>query len=151
MFFTHQCFPRSSLPEPCIPEHISTQYSLTIGQVLWDMTAGADYYTVEGVTEQGRMVSCTTNDTYCAMYSMNCGQMYSINVTANNHVCQGVSTSTETVIIMTGENKRWENNFFNLSPLERRCIFSRFGIWDLENFEMINRQKDNLQLFWSVK
>nr|XP_046247875.1 uncharacterized protein LOC124060678 [Scatophagus argus] len=87
--------------EPCIPERITTLYSLTIGQVLWDMTAGADYYTAEGVTEQGLMVSCTTNDTYCAMYNMECGQMYSINVTANNHVCQGVSTSMETVTIMT--------------------------------------------------
>lgn len=67
------------------------------------MTPGADYYTVEGVTEQGLMVSCTTNDTYCALYNMDCGQMYSINVTAHNHVCQGVSTSTETVAITTGE------------------------------------------------
>ncbi|KAL7397583.1 hypothetical protein ABVT39_024505 [Epinephelus coioides] len=87
--------------EPCIPEHISTQYSLTIGQVLWDMTPGADYYTVEGVTEQGLMVSCVTNDTYCPMYNMECGQMYSINVTAHNHVCKDVSTSTEPVAIMT--------------------------------------------------
>ncbi|XP_044055462.1 uncharacterized protein LOC122877670 [Siniperca chuatsi] len=87
--------------EPCIPKHITTQYSLTIGQVLWDMTAGADYYTVEGVTEEGLMVSCNTSDTYCAMYNMDCGQMYSINVMANNHVCQGVSTSTEAVTIRT--------------------------------------------------
>ncbi|KAI3368520.1 hypothetical protein L3Q82_025527 [Scortum barcoo] len=87
--------------EPCIPEHITTLYSLTIGQVQWDMTAGADFYTVEGVTEQGLTVSCTTSDTNCAMYNMECGQMYSVNVTANNQVCQGLSTSTEAVTIMT--------------------------------------------------
>ncbi|XP_059196342.1 uncharacterized protein LOC131977156 [Centropristis striata] len=87
--------------EPCIPEHITTQYSLSIAQVMWDLTPGASYYTVEGVTEQGLTVTCTTSDTYCPLYNLACGQMYSINVTANNHVCQGLSTSTESVTITT--------------------------------------------------
>ncbi|XP_034531079.1 uncharacterized protein LOC117806306 [Notolabrus celidotus] len=87
--------------EPCIPEQISTQYSLTIGHVLWDVAAGADYYTVEGVTAQGLTVSCITNDTNCALYDMKCGQMYSINVTASNDVCKDLSTSTEDVVITT--------------------------------------------------
>ncbi|XP_034439595.1 uncharacterized protein LOC117760582 [Hippoglossus hippoglossus] len=86
---------------PCIPEHISTQYSLTIGQVLWDMSPGADYYTVAGVTEQGLNVSCRTIDTYCPLYNLNCGQVYNVSVTANNHVCQEVATSTEEVEIAT--------------------------------------------------
>ncbi|XP_047442067.1 uncharacterized protein LOC125008801 [Mugil cephalus] len=86
---------------PCIPEHITTQYSVTIGQVQWDMTAGADYYTVRGETDQGLMVSCSTNDTYCALYNMVCGQMYNIKVTAHNHVCRDLATSTEPVTIMT--------------------------------------------------
>ncbi|XP_035863315.1 uncharacterized protein LOC116038126 [Sander lucioperca] len=87
--------------EPCIPMHITTEYSMTIGQVLWDTAAGADSYTVQGVTEQGLIVSCTTPGTNCALYNMNCGQTYIINVTANNDVCQGVSTSTESVTITT--------------------------------------------------
>ncbi|XP_074491158.1 uncharacterized protein fndc7b [Sebastes fasciatus] len=87
--------------EPCIPDHVVIQYSITIGQVLWDMTAGAEYYKVEGVTDQGLMVSCVTNDTYCPIYDMVCGQMYNISVTADNHVCKGVSTSTESVMITT--------------------------------------------------
>lgn len=95
--------PPSCLLEPCIPAHISTQYSLTIGQVQWDVTAGADYYTVTGQTDQGLTTSCITNDTYCALYNMNCGQIYSINITANNRVCRDVSTSTEAVTIVTGE------------------------------------------------
>lgn len=83
---------------------------MTIGQVLWDLSPGAEYYTVKGVTQQGLTVSCTTNDTYCPLYNMVCGQMYTINVTAHNHVCQGLSTSTESVNIVTGE-------------LNRRCYF----------------------------
>ncbi|KAK9519631.1 hypothetical protein VZT92_022346 [Zoarces viviparus] len=92
------------LTGPCIPEHIVplyTLYSLTIGQVLWDVTAGADYYTVEAVTEQGLTVSCNTTDTYCVLYNMSCGQTYTVNVTANNPACQGVSTSTESAAITT--------------------------------------------------
>ncbi|TKS74220.1 Fibronectin type III domain-containing protein 7 [Collichthys lucidus] len=80
--------------EPCIPEHITSQYSMTFGQVQWDTTAGADYYTVEGLTSQGRRVSCSTTDTDCTLYNMGCGQVYNISVTANNEACNG-STSTE--------------------------------------------------------
>ncbi|XP_040040842.2 uncharacterized protein fndc7b [Gasterosteus aculeatus] len=87
--------------EPCIPGYIVTGYSMTIGQVWWDMTAAADFYTVDGVTEEGLRVSCNTTDTYCTLSNMECGQMYTINVTANNPVCQGVSTSTEAAAIMT--------------------------------------------------
>lgn len=83
------------------------------------MTLGADDYTAQGVTEQGLTVSCATNDTYCAMYNMECGQMYSINITANNHVCQGLSTSTETVSITTGGKNV-------LSPFEGTSMFA-FG------------------------
>lgn len=79
---------------------------MTIGQVWWDMTAAADFYTVDGVTEEGLRVSCNTTDTYCTLSNMECGQMYTINVTANNPVCQGVSTSTEAAAIMTGEKMR---------------------------------------------
>lgn len=91
------------LSDPCIPVQITTKYSLSIGQVVWDVPAGAKNYTVEGVTEQGSMASCVTNDTYCALYNLNCGQLYSISVTANNQVCQGVATSNENITITTGE------------------------------------------------
>uniref|UniRef100_A0A672I5S4 Fibronectin type-III domain-containing protein n=1 Tax=Salarias fasciatus TaxID=181472 RepID=A0A672I5S4_SALFA len=64
---------------------------------------GAEYYTVVAETEQGLMTSCNSTDTYCPLYDMKCGQMYNITVTANNHVCQGVSTSTKEGLITTGE------------------------------------------------
>lgn len=91
------------LSGPCVPVQITTKYSLSIGQVVWDVSTGADNYTVTGLTAQGSMASCFTNDTYCALYNLNCSQMYSISVTANNQVCRGVATSNESVIIKTGE------------------------------------------------
>lgn len=100
--------------------HITTEYNQMIGQVLWDMTAGADNYTVEGVTDEGLMVSCITDDNFCAVYDMKCGEMYRVTVTANNDVCQGLSTSTEAVTITTGEKQHWWSFFFFiLSPVER--------------------------------
>uniref|UniRef100_A0A8D3DKS8 Fibronectin type-III domain-containing protein n=1 Tax=Scophthalmus maximus TaxID=52904 RepID=A0A8D3DKS8_SCOMX len=86
---------------PCIPEHVTALYSPSIGQVLWDKSAGADNYTVVGVTEQGLTVSCVTSDTYCGVYTLKCGQSYNVSVTADSHVCRGVSTSTEAVAITT--------------------------------------------------
>lgn len=87
-----------------------------MAMVQWDMAAGANNYTVEGLTDGGLRVSCFTNDTYCALYNMECGQMYSVKVTATNRVCQGESSSTVTVT--TGEKTRcW--NFF-LFFLHRR-------------------------------
>ncbi|KAK2835181.1 hypothetical protein Q5P01_015665 [Channa striata] len=85
----------------CVPQHVTAEYRLSIGQVQWDISTGAGYYTVEGVTEEGRTVSCVTNDTNCALYNLECGQSYSISVTSNNQVCRGVATSNKTVVIKT--------------------------------------------------
>ncbi|RVE73628.1 hypothetical protein OJAV_G00033020 [Oryzias javanicus] len=87
--------------EPCIPEHITAQYSLTIGQVQWDLASGAENYTVTGETDQGLVVSCATSDTYCALYNMGCGQVYNITVAAHNAVCNDVSVSAVAATIMT--------------------------------------------------
>uniref|UniRef100_A0A3B3BWR1 Fibronectin type-III domain-containing protein n=1 Tax=Oryzias melastigma TaxID=30732 RepID=A0A3B3BWR1_ORYME len=87
--------------EPCIPEHITAQYSLTIGQVQWDLASGAENYTVTGETDQGLIVSCATSDTYCALYNMGCGQIYNITVAAHNAVCNDVSVSAVAATIMT--------------------------------------------------
>lgn len=92
----------SSLSGPCIPVQITTQYSLSIGQVEWDVAAGATSYVVMALTDQGRTSTCVTNDTYCALYNLDCSQLYNVTVTANNHVCEGVDSSNKTVIIATG-------------------------------------------------
>jgi len=103
-------FPVTSIPEPCPPVHISTTYTLSIGQVYWDTSAGADNYTVVGVTSQGMAVGCNTSDTYCAMLGMACSQVYSVSVTAHNRACSAASVEPGT--IQTGE---WTPTFFSLS------------------------------------
>lgn len=96
---------------------------MTIGQVEWDVAAGADYYTVNGETSQGLTVSCNTSDTSCALHNLNCGQTYNITVTAHNRVFEYVSVSTESAIIMTGEEKSLFciHFFFNVKLVH--CFF----------------------------
>lgn len=94
-------FPVTSIPEPCLPVQISTEYTLSIGQVYWDSSAGADNYTVAGVTSQGMAVGCDTSDTYCAMLGMACSQVYNVSVTAHNSACS--AASVEQGSIQTGE------------------------------------------------
>lgn len=107
--------PVTSVPEPCVPSHISTQYTLSIGQVSWDPSAGASHYAVTGVTSQGMTVGCETSDTFCPMLGMACSQMYNVSVTAHNSACS--TTSLESVAIQTGE---WTPTFFSL-PLMTMC------------------------------
>ena len=71
--------------------------------MLWDESAGAQGYTVEAVTEHGLVATCASNDTYCPMYNMACGQIYNVTVTAHNAVCRDVAVSTEPAVIRTGE------------------------------------------------
>ncbi|CAL8306274.1 unnamed protein product [Lota lota] len=89
------------LTEPCVPGHISTEYALAIGQVLWDASAGTDHYTVDAVTSEGVAVSCRTSDTYCAMLGLGCSQLYNVTVTAHNSACNNSVESLEPVTIQT--------------------------------------------------
>ncbi|XP_055077407.1 fibronectin-like [Periophthalmus magnuspinnatus] len=86
---------------PCPPEILSTEYSVTIGQVVWAHTLGAEYYTVEAVTDRGLVSQCQTNDTYCPLH-MECSQTYTVTLTANNDdTCSSGVPSNETASIIT--------------------------------------------------
>ncbi|XP_055044899.2 uncharacterized protein fndc7b [Misgurnus anguillicaudatus] len=78
---------------PCIPQHVEVQYTPSIGQLSWDRTKGASTYTAQATTDQGSVLSCSTSDTSCAIYSMSCSQTYDIIVTAQNDICQDVAVS----------------------------------------------------------
>ncbi|XP_047231360.1 uncharacterized protein LOC124874162 [Girardinichthys multiradiatus] len=121
--------------EPCIPERITTVYTMTIGQVQWDKAAGADNYTVRGETEQGLGVSCTTRDNFCALYNMNCGQVYNITVTAHNRVCEDVSISAEEAAILT-EPCPPNNVETNVNCQEDLGTVSWEASWGSEGYEV---------------
>ncbi|XP_072294150.1 uncharacterized protein fndc7b [Eucyclogobius newberryi] len=81
---------------PCVPEILSTDYSLSIGQALWARDPGAERYTVEAVTDQGLVSDCATNDTYCALYNMECSQTYTFTLTAYNDQCPSGIAANQT-------------------------------------------------------
>ncbi|KAL2090270.1 hypothetical protein ACEWY4_014958 [Coilia grayii] len=78
---------------PCVPQHVTVQYSTSIGQVSWDWSRAAASYLVEAVTDTGLTDSCYTIDSVCALFSLTCSQTYNVTVTARNDVCQDLATS----------------------------------------------------------
>ena len=91
------------ITEPCVASHIYTAYTLGIGQVSWDLAAGADRYTARAVTSEGAAVSCDTIDTNCDMQGLNCSQLYNVSVQAHNSACNDSVVSLEPEVIQTGE------------------------------------------------
>uniref|UniRef100_A0AAZ3P4N4 Fibronectin type-III domain-containing protein n=1 Tax=Oncorhynchus tshawytscha TaxID=74940 RepID=A0AAZ3P4N4_ONCTS len=86
--------------EPCVPMYLSVSYSLSIAQLFWDMAKGASSYSAQAITDQGLTVSCHTNDTYCDLPGMACGQIYNVTVSASNSACNS-SVTTKPYILMT--------------------------------------------------
>ncbi|MEQ2211430.1 hypothetical protein XENOCAPTIV_000725 [Xenoophorus captivus] len=110
--------------EPCIPERITTVYTMTIGQVQWDKAAGADNYTVRGETEQGLPVSCTTRDNFCPCTASNVVASYDCdNNTAEvswSHG-EGASSYMVTAVSPDGYRASCETNELQCELLELEC------------------------------
>ncbi|KAG5847415.1 hypothetical protein ANANG_G00125810 [Anguilla anguilla] len=79
--------------EPCMPLNLHVQYTLSIGQLIWDSAKGATSYTAEAITDQGLSHACNTTDTNCVLRDLACGQVYNITVTAHNEACSDTVTS----------------------------------------------------------
>ncbi|KAI5609206.1 hypothetical protein C0J50_6208 [Silurus asotus] len=83
---------------PCVPRLVSASYTPPVALLLWDMTRGADNYTAQAVSQHGSQASCSTRDTSCVLYSLNCSQTYNITLTAYNNIYQdGVKSNTLTL------------------------------------------------------
>ncbi|XP_056304665.1 uncharacterized protein LOC130216807 [Danio aesculapii] len=83
---------------PCVPQHAEVQYGLSIGQLSWDRSKGASMFTAQASTDQGSVLSCSTSDTYCALYNLSCSQTYEITVAAHNNICHGAAVSASTFL-----------------------------------------------------
>lgn len=83
--------------------YLSVSYSLSIAQLFWDTAKGATSYSAQAITDQGLTVSCHTNDTYCALPGMACGQIYNVTVSASNSACNN-SVTTKPYTLMTGQS-----------------------------------------------
>lgn len=87
---------------PCVPVMVSATYTPPVALLTWDMTRGADRYTIKAVTGQGFQRSCSTRDTSCVLNSLNCSQTFNITLTAFSDIYQDGVTSN-TLTLNTGE------------------------------------------------
>lgn len=82
---------------------MNVEYSLSIGQLFWDWSKGATFYSAKAITSEGLQISYNTNETNCVLYDLKCSQIYNITVTAHNEACMNIATS-HPITLTTGES-----------------------------------------------
>lgn len=83
---------------------VSVSYLPPVALLMWEMTRGADSYIARAVSQQGFQKFCSTRDTSCALYNLNCSQIYNISLTAYSDLYQdGVKSNSLT--LNTGERE----------------------------------------------
>ncbi|XP_057183469.1 G surface protein, allelic form 156-like [Triplophysa rosa] len=87
---------------PCVPTFIvaTTDCDTSITTVSWDSARGASRYTVHAVSTSGHSTICPNTDTTCAFSDLQCGQTYTITVTAEDDNC--VSLTSVPITVITG-------------------------------------------------
>lgn len=144
---------------PCVPQHAEVQYGLSIGQLSWDRSKGASMFTAKAVTDQGSVLSCSTSDTYCALYNLSCSQTYEITVAAHNNICHGAAVSAST-FLETGalcfQLSQWFKCLWVCLHLVTSCIFTDWiAVWfrkmvpftfDHTNASLLNEYDSDLQI-----
>ncbi|KAF4097010.1 hypothetical protein G5714_022979 [Onychostoma macrolepis] len=84
---------------PCVPTFVvaTTNCDTSITTVTWDSARGASSYTVHAVSTSGRNSTCTNTDTTCSIPDLDCGQNYTITVTAEDDNCVSLTSAPITV------------------------------------------------------
>nr|XP_009297086.3 uncharacterized protein fndc7rs1 [Danio rerio] len=83
---------------PCASTSVSAVVDCATDSVLvtWSFVDGAVNYSVMAWGSGGQMVSCSTNQNYCYILSLQCGQLFNLTLTSINQQCQ---TTTDTNVI----------------------------------------------------
>ncbi|XP_032422074.1 uncharacterized protein LOC116722071 [Xiphophorus hellerii] len=73
---------------PCQPTNLTVRVDCGTnnGNFSWAESSGASFYVVEITGEDGRMASCSSNDTSCAV-KLDCGRSYSATLVASTESC----------------------------------------------------------------
>ncbi|XP_016331309.1 uncharacterized protein LOC107680061 [Sinocyclocheilus anshuiensis] len=84
---------------PCMPTYVvaTTNCDTSITTVTWDSARGASSYTVHAMSTWGRNSTCTSTDTTCSFADLDCGQNYTITVTAEDDNCVSLTSAPITV------------------------------------------------------
>ncbi|XP_077060714.1 uncharacterized protein fndc7b [Siphateles boraxobius] len=84
---------------PCVPTYVvaTTDCETSITTVTWDPARGASIYTVHAVSARANNRTCTNIDTSCSFSDLDCGQNYTITVTAEDGNCVSLASAPITV------------------------------------------------------
>ncbi|XP_067303573.1 fibronectin [Pseudorasbora parva] len=84
---------------PCMPTFVEAQTDCytSITTVTWDSARGASSYTVHAVTDGEYNSTCTSADTHCSFSDLDCGQNYTMTVTAEDNSCVSLTSAPITV------------------------------------------------------
>ncbi|KAE8611013.1 hypothetical protein XENTR_v10012303 [Xenopus tropicalis] len=95
-----QCRSLESLPTtittvPCQPQNVTATIDCTasVATVSWDIAPGALRYSATLQASGGEILMCNSTERGCQVKNLQCGQIYTVTVTAFNEWCQSASSS----------------------------------------------------------
>ncbi|KAL2097078.1 hypothetical protein ACEWY4_006285 [Coilia grayii] len=96
------CLPGNTLQkysEPCAPTNVSSSIDClsNIAAVSWDGSSGTEYYTAVLQDSDGVKRDCMSSSNNCSIDIQDCGQNYSVSVTASNGQCNTTATGSTLV------------------------------------------------------
>lgn len=86
---------------PCVPENLDYSFkcSNNLASIKWDHSQGGQLYQVTAVSQDNYMDKCSGHENMCDLTSLQCGQTYTVTVTAEDMDCS--SKPSESVSIKT--------------------------------------------------
>ncbi|XP_066508134.1 fibronectin type III domain-containing protein 7-like [Hoplias malabaricus] len=83
---------------PCSPTHTLASLNCTSNSatISWNASLGGTSYLVNAVGSSGYNTSCSSTNPQCSIASLQCGQDYSISVTAQSNNCSSPASQTIT-------------------------------------------------------
>ncbi|XP_049332484.1 G surface protein, allelic form 156-like isoform X3 [Astyanax mexicanus] len=84
---------------PCSPTHVSASLNCTSNSVSvwWDTVPGVSWYFVNAVGSGGYNSSCSSSGPQCSVTGLQCGQDYSVTVSAQNNGCSSPASQNITL------------------------------------------------------
>ena len=83
---------------PCVPTDVDVEIDCSDNEALvsWSASDGALSYKVSAQSKQGHMSICESTDLMCTLTNLTCGQLYSVQVVAQDDICSSLPSPATT-------------------------------------------------------
>ncbi|XP_040215776.1 uncharacterized protein LOC120945574 isoform X2 [Rana temporaria] len=84
---------------PCVATDLESQYQCGSedAMISWGAVSGGIRYTAIATTQDGESSNCSTTDTTCTVGSLQCGQIYTVNVESFGVICNSRAVSPKVI------------------------------------------------------